>query len=145
VELLLATEGIDPDSKDTRHGRTPLSCAARFGHVAVVKLLLAKDGVDRDSKDFNGRTPLSWATATEQKRWMEIPEFETVVELLLTNNCVDVNAKDMNGRTPLSWAAGEGHYERVKLLLGRMALTQILKMILAGHHCGGQQRTATKT
>jgi ankyrin repeat protein len=34
-------------------------------------------------------------------------------------NYIKLCLRDMNGRTPLSWAAGEGHYERVKLLLGK--------------------------
>jgi ankyrin repeat protein len=38
VKLLLATERVDPDSKDDGGG-TPLSYAARNGHEAVVKLL----------------------------------------------------------------------------------------------------------
>ena len=50
VKLLLAKDGVDPDSKD-RYGQTPLSWAAGNGHEAVVRLLLAKDGVDPDSKD----------------------------------------------------------------------------------------------
>ena len=63
VKLLLAKDGVDPDSKDV-WGRTPLSCAAERGHEAVVKLLLAEDGVDPDSKDsIWGRTPLSYAAA----------------------------------------------------------------------------------
>ena len=62
VKLLLATDGVDPDSKDTEWGRTPLSRAAERGHEAVVRLLLATDGVDPDSEDNEwGWTPLSWA------------------------------------------------------------------------------------
>jgi ankyrin repeat protein len=38
VKLLLATDRVDPDSKDS-YGRTPLSYAAASGHGAVVKLL----------------------------------------------------------------------------------------------------------
>ena len=53
---------VDIDSKDTTHGRTPLSWAAMGGHEAVVKLLLETGKVDVDSKDTTyGRTPLSWA------------------------------------------------------------------------------------
>jgi hypothetical protein len=44
-------------SKDNM-GRTPLSRAARYGYMAVVKLLLAKDRVDPESKDNWGWTPL---------------------------------------------------------------------------------------
>lgn len=59
VELLLATEGVHPDSKGL-DGRTPLSHAAEYGHEAVSKLLLATPGPD--SKDPVRRTPLSYAT-----------------------------------------------------------------------------------
>jgi ankyrin repeat protein len=56
--LLLATDGVDPDSKD-KDGRTPLLLAAANGHEAVMKKLLAKDGVDPNSKDDDGQTGLS--------------------------------------------------------------------------------------
>jgi ankyrin repeat protein len=38
VELLLAKDDVDPDSKD-KDGQTPLSRAAEYEHEAVVKLL----------------------------------------------------------------------------------------------------------
>jgi ankyrin repeat protein len=63
VKLLLAKEGVDPDSRDSKYGQTPLSWAAENGHEAVVKLMLAKDGVDTNLKDNDGRTPLSWAAS----------------------------------------------------------------------------------
>ena len=75
MKLLLAKDGVDPDSKDDEYGQTPLSWAAENGHEAVVRLLLAKDGVDPDSKDSRyGRTPLSWAAENGH---------EAVVRLLL--------------------------------------------------------------
>jgi ankyrin repeat domain-containing protein 50 len=61
VELLLAKERVDPDSKDNKYSRTPLSYAAESEHEAVVKLLLATERVDPDSKDKYGGTPLSYA------------------------------------------------------------------------------------
>jgi ankyrin repeat protein len=42
VKLLLAQDGVDPDSKD-KYGRTPLWWAAGNGHEAVVKLLQWND------------------------------------------------------------------------------------------------------
>ena len=72
VELLLATNGVDTDSKDSC-GLTPLSWTAGSGHEAVVELLLATDGVGPDPKHWAGRTPLSWATESGH---------EVVVELL---------------------------------------------------------------
>jgi ankyrin repeat protein len=110
VRLLLAEDGVDPDSKDTKDGRTPLSWAAENGHEAVVKLLLEKDGVDLNYKDAEyGQTPLSWAAENGH---------EAVVRLLLAKDAVDPDSKDNKyGRTPLSFAAEEGHEAVVKLLL----------------------------
>ena len=45
VKLLLAKDGVDPDSKDRGYGRTPLSWAAWGGHEAVVKLLQSRDNL----------------------------------------------------------------------------------------------------
>ena len=50
VQLLLATEKVDADPKDT-YGQTPLSQAAKNGCKGVVQLLLATERVDADSKD----------------------------------------------------------------------------------------------
>ncbi|KAI9861740.1 MAG: hypothetical protein M1813_005089 [Trichoglossum hirsutum] len=109
VKLLLATEKIDPDSKDN-NGQTPLSQAARNGHEAVVKLLLATEKIDPDSKDNNdGWTPLSQAARNGH---------EAVVKLLLATEKIDPDSKDNNdGWTPLSQAARNGHEAVVKLLL----------------------------
>jgi ankyrin repeat protein len=58
VKLLLAKDGVDPDFKDTKYSRTPLSLAAGRGREAVVKLPLEEAGVDPDSKDSGRWTPL---------------------------------------------------------------------------------------
>jgi ankyrin repeat protein len=63
VKLLLAREGVDPNSKGVG-SLTPLLLAARLGHKEMVNLLLTKNGVDPDPKDDNGRTALSF-TAQE--------------------------------------------------------------------------------
>jgi ankyrin repeat protein len=42
VKLLLATHGVEPNSKDTKYGQTPLYWAASKGYSDVVKLLLEK-------------------------------------------------------------------------------------------------------
>jgi ankyrin repeat protein len=47
IKLLLGVEGVDPDSKDSRFGRTPLSWAAGHGHEAVVKLLQSRDSLSQ--------------------------------------------------------------------------------------------------
>jgi ankyrin repeat protein len=74
VELPLAKDGVDLNSKDTKYGQTLLSWAAENRHEAVVKLLLAQDGVDRKSKSNGSWTPLSRAPVNGH---------QAVVELLL--------------------------------------------------------------
>lgn len=83
IKPLLATDGVDPDSKDS-NGRTPLSWAAEKGYKAVVKMLLDTGKVDVDLKDKDSRTPLSWA-AGEIPLPSRVVEkgYEAVVELLL--------------------------------------------------------------
>ena len=95
MKQLLDKDGVDPDSKDTEYGRTPLLWAARNRHEAVLKLLLAKDGVKPDSKDSEyGRMPLSWAA----------PNGHEAVAKLLLDNKADADAKDNYGLTALQLA-----------------------------------------
>src|SRR5271170_2567508 len=51
VRLLLAKDGVDPDSKGGGYSRTSLLWAVGNRHGAVVRLLLAKNGVDPDYRD----------------------------------------------------------------------------------------------
>ncbi|KAK1983357.1 hypothetical protein LZ30DRAFT_588597, partial [Colletotrichum cereale] len=44
------------------YGSTPLSIAARHGHIKVLKSLLETGSVDINSRDVLGRTPLWWAS-----------------------------------------------------------------------------------
>ncbi|KAJ3554767.1 hypothetical protein NPX13_g10522 [Xylaria arbuscula] len=73
VKLLLATERVDPDSKD-RNGRTPLSWAAENGHEAIVNLL--KESADLDAVCAAGLTALQYAAFNHHN----------AVELLLLNH-----------------------------------------------------------
>ncbi|KAF3913241.1 Ankyrin-1 [Arthrobotrys entomopaga] len=106
-QLLLATEHINPNSKDD-NGGTPLSYAAESGLGSLVQLLLANERVDPDSRDNKGRTPLSYAAEFGRN---------TSVTLLLANKRVDPDSRDNEGRTPLSYAAESGHNASVILLL----------------------------
>ncbi|RJE21197.1 Phosphorylase superfamily [Aspergillus sclerotialis] len=106
---LLLGHSNQAETRDT-YGRTPLSWAARDGHLAIVQLLL-KYGGDPDSRDRNGQTPLSLAASKGHRE----------VALLLLENGVDQDSKDQEGRTPLSWAASNGHEAIVQILVERDA------------------------
>ncbi|KAM3524619.1 hypothetical protein MY4038_007640 [Beauveria bassiana] len=108
--LLLDTDRIDIDARDTEYGQTPLSWAAERGNEAVVKMLLDTGKVDIDTRDTKyGQTPLLWAAGNGH---------EAVVKMLLDTGKVDIDTRDtVYGRTPLSWAAGNGHEAVVKMLL----------------------------
>ncbi|KAK1984923.1 ankyrin repeat-containing domain protein, partial [Colletotrichum cereale] len=60
VNTLLTWSVMDSDLKD-HWGTTPLSLAARRGHIEVVGSLLGTNTVEVNSRDQFGRTPLWWA------------------------------------------------------------------------------------
>jgi ankyrin repeat protein len=124
-------------------GYTPVECAAKHGHAAILKHLI-KAHAYLESRDKTHRTPLSWAaerghyavvkllletrkvdinTKDEPHQrtpllWAAEHGHDAIVKLLLETHVVDLNAKDTQyQRTPLSWAAERGHYAVVKLLL----------------------------
>ncbi|KAK7428976.1 hypothetical protein QQZ08_004488 [Neonectria magnoliae] len=106
VVKLLLEKGAEIEAKDSEHGRTPLSWAARNGHEAIVKLLLEK-GANFKSKDEDGTTPLSLAAGDGH---------EAIVKLLLEKGA-DVESEAEDGETPLWQATKNGHEAVVKLLL----------------------------
>lgn len=107
VELLLATDGINPNLRGF-HGDMPLSCAAGVGHETIIKLFLAADGIEPDCPDFHGWTPLFYAVCNR---------YEAVVKLLLATNGVDHDSKSSEEETPVFLAAFYGAEKIVKLLL----------------------------
>jgi ankyrin repeat protein len=112
AELLLA----DPkrakriaDCED-RNGVTPLSAAARSGHLKIVKMLVETGFVEVDHPDANGRTPLS--NAAECAAWnynalldiIKKRDYTGIVAFLCNQEGVDINRRDIAGCTPLDWA-----------------------------------------
>ncbi|KAJ5682143.1 uncharacterized protein N7477_002083 [Penicillium maclennaniae] len=110
VKLLLAQDSINPESKDN-NGQTPLVLAAANGQKGMVELLLVQDSINPDSKDNKGQTLLLQATTNGHEG------VRNVLQLLLMMEGINLESKDANGQTPLSKAAGNGHSEVVKLLL----------------------------
>ena len=135
VKLLLETNMVNIDSKDSKYSRTPLLWAAESGHEAVVKLLLETNKVNIDSKDSRyGRTPLLWAVINGHEDVIklllnegadfEAAEYghEAVIRLLLETNKGRVDSKSSRyGRTPLLWAVMNGLEAIIKLLLDKGA------------------------
>lgn len=102
--------------------RYPFFAALAGGHKDTVAALLQIpsvhcDGADitegfkyrKDLERYKGRTPLSWA-AQEGK-----------LGLAKALAQADLNARDRDGFTPLSRAVGNGHEDRVKLIITRGA------------------------
>ncbi|RPA96062.1 ankyrin, partial [Choiromyces venosus 120613-1] len=112
VKTLLTREDVNPNTPDTKYGKTPLCRAAQNGHDGVVKTLLAREDVDPNTPDTtDGLTPLCWAAQNGH---------DGVVKTLLAREDVNPNTPDTTyGKTPLCWAAKSGQDGVVKTLLAR--------------------------
>ncbi|XP_076268661.1 transient receptor potential cation channel subfamily A member 1-like [Rhynchophorus ferrugineus] len=104
----LVAAGADINHQDNNK-HTPLTLAAYFGHLEIVKELLGNKSpkVRVDVADVDGKTALSWAC--------EFGHLE-IIRLLIYKHA-DVNHQDEDKRTPLILAAANGHAEVVKELL----------------------------
>jgi ankyrin repeat protein len=96
-------------------GRDPLSHAAEYGHVNIVKTLLEIEGIEVDRGDQSGRTPLTWAL--EGRGGQPVERKMAVIEDLFKTNRVDFNARDRNLKSPLASAVERGHPGGVEILL----------------------------
>ena len=65
MKALLGRNDVNPDKPDNK-GQTPLSCAAKNGHVGVVEILLGRGDVKQPNN--KGQTPLSYATRNRHTR-----------------------------------------------------------------------------
>jgi ankyrin repeat protein len=106
VARMLEMRSIDVEAKDV-HGRTCLTNAALYGHLAICRLLLDK-GAQVEVKDSTGWTPLHLAA---RQGHVEIVR-------LLCDRGADVEARSSgSGRRPLHYAAMNGHISVVKELI----------------------------
>jgi ankyrin repeat protein len=103
------TNFFDITAKDPE-GRTPIFCAARYGHVSIIYLLLNTDGSESgiNTQDCDGATPLFWAAAYG---------LCDVVTQLLSSEGVEVNIRDHKMRTALIWSARKGQSRALRLLI----------------------------
>ncbi|PIG80349.1 ankyrin repeat-containing protein [Aspergillus arachidicola] len=83
-----------------RHGmldnRSPLSRAARKGHLGIVKLLIESNAGDPSVEDLDGKTPLFQAVKGG---------FLDIAKALFNTGKCDLNKSDNNFKTVLSYAA----------------------------------------
>ncbi|KNG87082.1 ankyrin repeat-containing protein [Aspergillus nomiae NRRL 13137] len=95
-----------------RHGgidnRSPLSRAARGGHLRIVKLLIELYGGDLNVEDLYGQTPLFHAVQGG---------FLDIAKVLFSTGHYNMNVTDSNFRTVLSHAARLGQSEMVQWLV----------------------------
>ncbi|CAG7930457.1 unnamed protein product [Penicillium olsonii] len=107
VVLALLELRTDPNFKDERNSRTPLSYAAEKGNTIVVRECM-RHGSFPDMVDSEHRTPLSYAAEAG---------FDMITKLLLNDVRVSPNQSDKEGHSPLWWAARDGHRNVVEQLL----------------------------
>ena len=74
VKLLLAANGVNPNSKDN-NSQTPLSWALKEGHKAVVELLL------NIGADINGSKALRYAAKNSHKEVVKLLELHHKLSL----------------------------------------------------------------
>ncbi|KAJ5824638.1 hypothetical protein N7447_006978 [Penicillium robsamsonii] len=145
VKLLIATNAVQLDVKDSSNHRTPLLSSLIEEYYSISKLLLDSGAQDIDRGDIisGGRTALSIAAElgnetmcnalldtgkvnpNSKSTYNRTPlsyasesGATSIVRRLLNTEGVEPDLADTNyGRTPLSWAAAKGHFEVVQLLL----------------------------
>lgn len=139
---------LDHDQTDLGSSMpTPLSLAISNGHMAIGWQLLNAE-MDRNPMSCAGRTPLSWASESDNKNAaqliLEMPGTNpnlhdqdgrtpmsraaeqgnvSIMLLLLQRNDIDVDIKDLDGRTPLYYAAEIRNKIIVRLLTGQDKVT----------------------
>ncbi|KAJ6010949.1 hypothetical protein N7451_002361, partial [Penicillium sp. IBT 35674x] len=111
IEVLLATEGVDPDYQDNR-GQTPLWWATGGSHEEATKMILAFDDcVNPVTKNTWGKTPLFLNSSLQRCVWTQIRGTTSgrhaaqnghvcVVKLLLASH-VNPDSEGRRGKTPL--------------------------------------------
>lgn len=108
LTALLAEPGIDVDQVGGKDGETALICAAREGHLDIVRLLVKQPRISLDICDTDGMNALMHAAAHDHK---------DVAACLLAAGAAINYVNPTTGMTPLICASGQGHLEIAKLFL----------------------------
>ncbi|CAG7918669.1 unnamed protein product [Penicillium olsonii] len=123
LKILLLDENANPNFRDRKWIRPPLSWAVKEGHAEIVQALLNDDRTDVNLQDKAGDTALMIAVNSRPR----------MMELLLSSGRADPRVANRQGWTPLGRAARDPNAE-AGLLLARH-----LRLILDGNdeadHC----------
>lgn len=123
LQLLLAFEEVNPNSRDRKYIRPPLSWAIIQGHSSIVRTLLKDHRVNVNLEDKWGNTPLLYAAN-------ECPDLITV---LLQRRHADPRIANHQGVSPLARAAKQDIAETPLLLAAHVQL--ILDGDDSAEHC----------
>jgi ankyrin repeat protein len=94
----LLKAGANIEAREEHLNKTPLICAAWYGHADICKILIAK-GADLEAKDNEGNTALMRAAENLH---------HSAVKCLISHGA-DVNAKDNKGENALVLVSRKWH------------------------------------
>lgn len=106
LQMLLELEEVNPNSRDRKYIRPPLSWAVKQGHSSVVRTLLSDPRIDVNLEDKSGNTPLIYA----------VNHHPDLIPVLLQRGHADPRIMNNQDATPLS-RASEKDIEEMDLLL----------------------------
>lgn len=109
IRVFLAHDA-NPNLHNRTKGHTPLHLAAQNNNIEIMKILLAQ-GANPESQDLCGNTALHYCCQQG---------FEDGVKLLLKWGA-NKDAMNLSDKTPAQQAKDRGHWNIMKILLGRTA------------------------
>ena len=148
VQRMVLSGRVDIDLIDQKiSGQTPLTAAAFYGTLGMVRWLIEEGGADVNTPDHHGKTPLhavfhSGVDRLQKVRWLldhgadinktadhgktplhsacqshDEDDNVVVVARLLLERGADVNLTDNFGCTPVFEACRKGHFSLLRLLV----------------------------
>ncbi|XP_046332501.2 ankyrin repeat and KH domain-containing protein 1-like [Haliotis rufescens] len=109
VQHILTEGHVDLNSREMKHGRTPLMLAATEGHRDVFDLVMSKGG-NVSLVDINGDNILHLAC---------LGGHVEIVKYILSQNIADINSRGQYGRTSAMVAATEGQRDVFDLIMSK--------------------------
>ena len=99
MRALVQRCSANPNTPDTKYGRTPLCRAAKNENLEIGEILLKQNDVDPNIADQHGLTPIAYVVQNEDLE---------VVTILVQQNDTNPSSPDDVGRAPLSYVAENG-------------------------------------